>query len=84
MRSSGKIAFIQIRDGSGYIQAVANKADVDESNWNTVKEMTRESSITVTGSVSEHPKKKGVFELQCEEVTIISKSEQFPIDKKGG
>jgi asparaginyl-tRNA synthetase len=82
MRSSGKIAFIQIRDGSGYIQAVASKADVDESNWNTVNEITRESSITVTGSVSEHPKKKGVFELQCDEVTIISKSEQFPIDKK--
>lgn len=82
MRSSGKIAFIQVRDGSGYIQAVANKGDLKEESWNTVNEITRESSIMVEGSVSEHPKKKGVYELQATDVTIISKSEPFPIEKK--
>ncbi|MBN2531738.1 MAG: asparagine--tRNA ligase [Spirochaetales bacterium] len=81
-RSSGKISFIQVRDGSGYIQAVANRGDLKEECWNTINEITRESSIMIEGSVSEHPKKKGVFELQVSDVMIIAKSEPFPIEKK--
>ncbi|MBN2440224.1 MAG: asparagine--tRNA ligase [Spirochaetales bacterium] len=81
-RCSGKIAFLQIRDGSGYIQAVASKPDMTEEQWNTINEITRESAVMVQGSVSEHPKKEGVFELQAEDVRIISKSEPYPIEKK--
>ena len=50
-RSSGKIAFMQLRDGTGTVQAVDTPQDVDETSWNLIGEATQESSIIVTGSV---------------------------------
>ncbi|MBC7545173.1 MAG: asparagine--tRNA ligase [Candidatus Sericytochromatia bacterium] len=51
IRSSGKIAFLQLRDGSGMIQGVVVKAEVAEATWDTAKGLTQESSVLVTGSV---------------------------------
>jgi asparaginyl-tRNA synthetase len=80
-RSSGKIAFLQIRDGSGFVQAVAEKDAIDKVSWKAVEEMTLESSVEIVGTVSKHPKKEE-FELQIKTVRFIQKAEEYPIGKK--
>jgi asparaginyl-tRNA synthetase len=82
VRSSGSIAFLQIRDGSGFVQAVIVKNAVDEVSWNAAVETTIESAVRVTGTVSKHPKHEGVYELQAVSVELVHKSEEFPIGKK--
>ena len=80
-RSSGKIAFLQMRDGSGLTQAVVAKDSVDEASWQVVEEMSQESSVEVVGTVSKHPKKEE-YELQAKEVKFVQKSEEYPIGNK--
>lgn len=82
-RSSGQIAFIELRDGSGYIQAVAEKAKLDEASQEALAQATIESSLIVTGLVTEHPKKKGVYELQASKVELVQKSTDYPLGQKG-
>lgn len=82
VRSSGSIAFLQIRDGSGFTQAVVAKQNADEASWNAAIETTIESSVVVTGTVSKHPKQEGVYELQATSVTLLQKAEEYPIGKK--
>ncbi|MBI5654431.1 asparagine--tRNA ligase [Candidatus Uhrbacteria bacterium] len=82
VRSSGSIAFLQIRDGSGFTQAVVVKTNVDEASWQAAVDTTLESSVEVTGTVSKHPKQEGVYELQASSVKLIQKSEEYPIGKK--
>ncbi|MCF6276791.1 MAG: asparagine--tRNA ligase [Candidatus Magasanikbacteria bacterium] len=81
-RSSGSIAFLQIRDGSGFIQAVVSKSEVDESVWNIVENLTQESSVKLTGKITKHPKKDNVFEMQVEGFELVGKSEEYPISLK--
>lgn len=82
VRSSGSIAFLQIRDGSGFTQAVVAKAGVDEVSWQAATETTIESSCVVEGVVTKHPKQEGVFELQATKVELVQRSEEYPIGKK--
>ena len=82
VRSSGSIAFLQMRDGSGFTQAVVVKDSVTPEVWAATTELTIESSCIVTGMVVEHPKKPGVYELQATDVQLIQKAEEFPIGKK--
>ena len=82
-RSSGGLYFLQIRDGSGFIQAVVEKKSVAESVWADCEKMTLETSVEVTGKVSAHPKQVGVFELQVEDIKVIQvAAEDYPISKK--
>ena len=81
-RSSGKIAFLQLRDGSGFTQVIAVKDSLSEEAWNTVQEITQESSVTIVGTVSKHPKKEDVFEIQLKEITLLSKAAEYPIGNK--
>ncbi len=82
VRSSGKIAFLQIRDGSGFVQAVCVQSQVDEITWNRALEVTVESSVIVAGIVTKHPKQADVYELQVTGLEIVQKSEEYPIGKK--
>jgi asparaginyl-tRNA synthetase len=82
VRSSGSIAFLQIRDGSGFTQAVIAKQNVDEPSWTAATEATIESSVIVTGIVSKHPKQEGVYELQASAVVLLQKAAEYPIGKK--
>lgn len=82
VRSSGSIAFLQMRDGSGFAQAVIAKNGVDEASWNAAVEATIESSLIVTGTVSKHPKQEGVYELQATNVVLVHKADEYPIGKK--
>ena len=82
IRSSGKLMFPEIRDGSGIIQGVVSKKDVDERVWNDFQRLTQESSIIVRGKVREHPKRPGIFELDVADVDIIQIAEPYPITPK--
>ncbi|MSR85104.1 asparagine--tRNA ligase [Candidatus Uhrbacteria bacterium] len=82
VRSSGSIAFLQMRDGSGFTQAVVVKSNVDEVSWAVASSATIESSMIVTGMVTKHPKQEGVYELQATQVELIQRAEEYPIGKK--
>lgn len=80
-RSSGKIAFLQLRDGSGYMQGIAEEASVDKETWELVQKIGDESSIKVIGTISKHPKKEE-YEIQIERVELVSESQEYPIGNK--
>ena len=82
MRSSGKLMFPQIRDGSGIIQGVVSINDVSEKVWEDFSKLTQESSIIVKGKVANHPKKDNVFEIQISDIEIIQIAEPYPISPK--
>ncbi len=81
-RSSGSIQFLEIRDGSGFIQAIVFKDAVDEKSWQEADRLTLESSVKLTATVSAHPKKQGEFELQVKTVEVVQIAEDYPIAKK--
>ncbi len=82
-RSSGSIAFIEFRDGSGYMQVVVVKDQVSEEDWEKVNDLTLESSLEVTGEISAHPKKEDVYELQLSKLNIVHlNSDEYPISNK--
>ncbi|MBP7006072.1 asparagine--tRNA ligase [Patescibacteria group bacterium] len=82
VRSSGSLVFLQMRDGSGFTQAIVAKDSVSPAVWDAANQLTIESSCRLTGTVSEHPKQPGVFELQVTGVEVVHGSEEFPIGKK--
>ncbi len=82
IRSSGKLMFPELRDGSGLIQGVVSKKEVPESVWNDFQKLTQESSVIVTGLVTKHPKKDDVYELQINNLEIVSIAEPYPITLK--
>lgn len=82
IRSSGKLMFPELRDGTGIIQGVVSKKEVSEKVWEDFSKLTQESSVIVKGTVSQHPKKENVFELQIKELEIVQISEPFPITPK--
>jgi len=81
-RSSGKIAFVVLRDGSGYLQAVLSKKDLAPEVWDTFGKLTQETSIEVTGVVHPDARSPGGVELQTTDLTIIGPSVDFPITPK--
>ncbi|MFA6043267.1 MAG: asparagine--tRNA ligase [Patescibacteria group bacterium] len=83
VRSSGKIAFLQLRDGSaGLLQVVVSHEAVGDAVFASAKAVTIESSIIVTGLVKAEPRSPGGFELQATKVELLQKAEEYPIGKK--
>lgn len=81
MRSSGKIAFLQIRDGTGFVQAIVSQPDVPEKIWEDTKRLTLESSVVVSGKVTKHPRDE-VYEIQLKNLKVVQISDEYPIGKK--
>jgi asparaginyl-tRNA synthetase len=81
-RSSGSIAFLEIREGTTWISAVVSKATVSPEVWEAIEKVSQESSIKVVGTVTKHPKKENTFELQVKDFSIIQLAEEYPIAKK--
>ena len=81
-RSSGGIHFIELRDGSGFLQCIGNVAEVSETVGTVLKSLTIESSIVVTGLVTQHPKRANVYELQVRDLTLIHHSKDYPLGRK--
>src|SRR4051812_31343087 len=81
-RSSGKIAFLVLRDGSGYMQGVLAKKEVSDDTWERFGQLTQEASVTVSGTVRAEPRSPGGYELGVAEVEPIGPSQEFPISPK--
>lgn len=81
-RSSGKIAFLQLRDGTGFVQGVVVKADVAEEIFLQAKSLTQESSVYVTGTVTSDERNSFGCEIQVQSIELIAASEDFPITPK--
>jgi len=81
-RSSGKIFFLQIRDGSGRIQGIVSKNDVSDEVWSICKKLTIESSIELTGVASEDKRSPFGYEIQIKEIKLIHLAEEYPISNK--
>ncbi len=80
-RSSGKITFLQLRDGYGYIQGIASESDLEKPVWDKIQGVTMESSLIISGTISKHPK-KDEYELQVSDCEIVQLAEEYPIGKK--
>lgn len=81
-RSSGKIAFLQLRDGSGFVQGVAVKSELPEGVFNLCNEIGQESSIIVTGIVRRDERAPSGYEISVTGIKPVSLSEEYPITMK--
>ena len=81
-RSSGKLIFPQIRDGSGIIQGVVFKKNVAERVWSDFERLTQESSIIVRGSVRADERAPGGYELDIIDVEVVQLADAYPISPK--
>src|SRR6185312_14385164 len=81
-RSSGKIAFITLRDGTAYLQVVLSKKDVPEVAWEAFGGLTQETSVEVTGTVRADARAPGGVELTAADLRILGSSTDFPISPK--
>jgi asparaginyl-tRNA synthetase len=81
-RSSGKIRFVIVRDGSGYVQAVLSKADVSPEVFELASEVTQESSVEVTGVVREDKRAPGGYEILMSDLELVSRADNYPITPK--
>lgn len=81
-RSSGKIKFLQLRDGTGFIQGVVVKSEVSEEAWEKAGSLTQESSIYVKGIVREDHRSASGFELTVTDLDIIQVATDYPITPK--
>src|SRR3979490_3068546 len=80
LRSSGKLLFPTFRDGTGTIQGIVPKAAVPEEVFNTLKELTLESSLTVTGKVRADSRAPSGYELDVENVEVLQRvPEETPL-----
>jgi len=81
-RGSGKIAFLQLRDGTGIIQCVMAKAEHDENLFQRARKLGQESSITITGVVKSDERSKLGYELIVTDLEIHQDAEGYPITPK--
>ncbi len=83
VRSSGKVAFAVIRDGTGVMQAVFVKTQLPPEVWERFKELTLETSVYVTGEVRAEPRAPGGFEMGVVGLAIFGSSPlDYPIQPK--
>ncbi len=81
-RSSGKIAFLLIRDGTGIIQATVSKNDVDEKTFEDARRLTQESSIIVKGKVKREARAPSGYEIEVNAIEIVQLTQDYPITPK--
>ena len=81
-RSSGKIAFLQLRDGAAYFQGIGVKSDVPEEVFEIAKSLTQETAVYVTGIVQEDTRSRLGYELLVTGLEVIGESHEYPITPK--
>ncbi len=81
-RSSGKLHFLQVRDGTGTIQAVMFKGDVPEALFAAADKLPQEASILVRGRVKKDARSPLGFELSVEDLAVVQAAEGYPIGPK--
>ena len=81
-RSSGKVLFLVVRDGTGHCQCIVEKGKVSDELFEQLKHLGQESSLTVTGEVRAEPRSVGGYELAVTDAQIVSEAEGYPITPK--
>ena len=81
-RSSGKIHFLVVRDGTGFLQVVMGKKDVDESTFARADHLSQESAVIVTGTVRADERAAGGYELIASALDVVSEAHDYPITPK--
>ena len=81
-RSSGKIIFLQLRDGTAFFQGVIRKNDVSEEVFEAAKSLRQEASFYITGTVHEDKRSHFGYEIQISDLEIVSNNEGYPIGNK--
>ncbi|MCS6158091.1 asparagine--tRNA ligase [Lactiplantibacillus plantarum] len=81
-RSSGKIAFLELRDGSAFFQGVVVKSQVSEEVFELAKEVKQEASMWITGVIHEDSRSKFGYEIEVEDIVVVGESEEYPITPK--
>jgi asparaginyl-tRNA synthetase len=81
-RSSGKIHFLTVRDGSGFIQAVMSKAAVGDDLFKAADHLSQETSIAVTGTARADKRAPSGYEIDVKSVEVIGASHDYPITPK--
>ncbi|MGD2123181.1 MAG: asparagine--tRNA ligase [Gemmatimonadota bacterium] len=82
LRVHGKVAFLVIRDGTGYVQGVLVKKELPEETWDLALSLTQEASVEVKGSVREDPRSPGGYEMGLSTVELVGSSPEYPIQPK--
>jgi asparaginyl-tRNA synthetase len=81
-RSSGKLGFLQVRDGTGTVQAVASKKELPEADWAEVERATQESTVRLIGTVAADPRSPSGVEIQLASFKVEFLTGEFPITPK--
>jgi asparaginyl-tRNA synthetase len=84
-RSGGKLRFLIVRDGTGYLQCVVFRKTVAEETFETASQLTHESSLIVTGTIRADERAPGGFEMDVtaiEAVQIVPVDQEYPITPK--
>ena len=81
-RSSGKIIFLQLRDGTAFFQGVIRKNDVSEEVFEAAKSLRQEASFYITGTVHEDARSHFGYEIQITDLKVVSNNEGYPIGNK--
>jgi asparaginyl-tRNA synthetase len=81
-RSSGKVAFVLVRDGTGIMQCVVAKADVDEPTFELVRHLTQESSLSITGTIHAEERAPGGYEMHVQKIDVHQQAIDYPITPK--
>ena len=81
-RSSGKLHFLELRDGTAEIQAVVFKGNVTPEVFELADKITQESSVEITGVVKRHERSKIGFEIDAKNVKVLSEAHEYPITPK--
>jgi asparaginyl-tRNA synthetase len=81
-RGHGKVAFLVVRDGTGTLQSVLVKSQIEEATWELHGSLTQEALVTVTGEVKEDARAPGGYELGVSELSLLAGAEEYPIQAK--
>jgi asparaginyl-tRNA synthetase len=81
-RSSGKIAFLELRDGTGTVQVVVARNEVDDLSWEATADLALESSVRVAGTVRKDDRAPGGYEITARALEVVGSSDEYPIQPK--
>ena len=81
-RSSGKVQFLVLRDGTGQLQCVAGLKDVSPETWEVMTTLTQESSVIVRGVLKADTRQVGGVEMGLQSLELIALAEEYPITPK--
>ncbi|KRN95140.1 asnS protein [Pediococcus stilesii] len=81
-RSSGKIAFLQLRDGTAFFQGVVLKNQIGEEKFTEIKHLRQETSMVITGTIHEDARSHFGYEIEVSSLEVIGDSNDYPITPK--